>query len=378
MGTRIAALLFAAVPVIRAISEHVPGTDNERVRGAAVTWLHGGFPYADPRFLYLPSSVLAAAPEARLSIAEADMLAHVAVAVCAVAGVYAAFEVAGVSWRSWAPQLAVGGLAVFGPYVKLVEESNWTAAAALAMPATLLLASRERWTLAGVVAGASILFKPMLVPLLVVFVLARRPRALAWAAGIPLVVNAIAVLAVSHPGMFLTRTVPFIASGQDHVAQPYDASLGAVLPQLGVPVLVSDGIRAVVLAAGCVLVLRRWRRPGGSARLRLAETGCLIMVTVFLVSRPAFDHYALLVVPLLAASLAEEGAAARSTAFAAAVMLMAAGLVLPEIARMPALASYTAAFALILGVLAIPVLRPPRVSDTSQLAATDAVSAPAP
>lgn len=40
--------------------------DNAIVVRAARAWLAGGSPYDDPHFLYLPSAVLAAAPQAML------------------------------------------------------------------------------------------------------------------------------------------------------------------------------------------------------------------------------------------------------------------------------------------------------------------------
>ncbi|MGV9570347.1 hypothetical protein ACWDRX_12490, partial [Streptomyces nigra] len=39
------------------------GMDNAIVVRAAKVWLEGGSPYDDPHFLYLPSAVLAAAPQ---------------------------------------------------------------------------------------------------------------------------------------------------------------------------------------------------------------------------------------------------------------------------------------------------------------------------
>lgn len=77
-------------------------------------------------------------------------------------------------------RFAVGGLAVFAlaykPWANLVLIGNWTAVSAAALPVALLLAHRRSWGTAGLVVGLAIACKPMLVPIGLLFLLARRWR----------------------------------------------------------------------------------------------------------------------------------------------------------------------------------------------------------
>jgi arabinofuranan 3-O-arabinosyltransferase len=154
----------------------------------------------------------------------------------------------------------------------------------------------------------------MLVPLALLFAFARRWRPLAVLLGVPLAASAAAALAIPHPGRMLTRTLPFLLRGQDAYARPYDASLTAILPRLGVAPPAA-ALAALALAAAGVWAARiRWRR-GGDERLRLVETASMLMLATFLAARPAFLHYVLVVVPVLLASLPERGSPARSPWF---------------------------------------------------------------
>ena len=56
---------------------------------------------------------------------------------------------------------------------------NLSALMAFGLAAVLLLASRGRWNEAGAVLGLSIAIKPLLIVVVVVFLLARKWRALA-------------------------------------------------------------------------------------------------------------------------------------------------------------------------------------------------------
>ncbi|MER6983759.1 hypothetical protein ABT317_44125, partial [Streptomyces carpinensis] len=66
----VAVTLLAVVLVARAarvaVVDAQGGMDNAFVVHAGQVWLQGGAPYADRRFLYLPSSVLFAAGQAML------------------------------------------------------------------------------------------------------------------------------------------------------------------------------------------------------------------------------------------------------------------------------------------------------------------------
>ncbi|AZQ36796.1 DUF2029 domain-containing protein [Streptomyces cyaneochromogenes] len=299
-----------AAPVVRtARVTSDGGMDNAIVVRAARVWLAGGSPYDDSHFLYLPSAVLAAAPQALVPRGVLDVLVPVAVTGCLVGGWVCALRLHGVPLRSRFAALGLIGLAVgFAPFAHLVLLGNWTATAVLALPLGLLLAGRGRWVAAGAVIGAALALKPLLAPVGLLFVFARRWRGLAVLVGVPVVASASAALLLPDPVGFFTRTLPFLVRGGDGFVRMYEASPVAVLPRVGVPEVAAAGVALVAAGVGVGCAYRRWR-GGGAGAGRPAETAAMLMLSAFLVSRPSYDHYLLVVVPVLVAGVPGEGAA---------------------------------------------------------------------
>lgn len=307
------------------------GMDNAIVVRAARTWLAGGSPYDDPHFLYLPSAVLAAVPQALLPLGAERVLVPLGVSCCLVLGWGCALRLHGVGVRSRCAVLGLTALAAgFAPFGHLVRLGNWTATAALALPLALLLAGRGRWTASGAVLGAAIALKPLLAPAALLFLFARRPRALAALVLVPALASAGSALLLPDPTGFVTRTLPFLLRGDDGFVRLYEASPAAVLPRLGVPGPVAQGVALLLCAAGVGCGYLRWRR-GGPEPLRLAETAAGLMLSAFLVSRPSYDHYLLVVVPLLLAGLPYAGSVARTPWFWLSLAPQLPGLALPAL-----------------------------------------------
>ncbi|MGH4032628.1 glycosyltransferase family 87 protein [Actinomycetota bacterium Odt1-20B] len=306
------------------------GMDNAIVVRAARTWLDGGSPYGDRHFLYLPGAVLAAVPQALLPLGVLRFLVPAVVTGALVVGWGCALRIHGVPWRSRFAAGGLLGLALgFAPFGHLVALGNWTVVSAAALPVALLCVCRGRWGAAGLVIGAAVALKPLLAPVLLLFVFARRWRALSGALLVPLGVSAGAALLMPDPGGFFTRTLPFLLRGHDSFVRLYEASPAAVLPRLGVPQGAATLLAAVAAVAGVWCAWRRWERGGARGRepdgagawgsagaARVVETAVLLMLAAFLVSRPSYDHYLLVVVPLLlAGALSGPGAVARDPWF---------------------------------------------------------------
>jgi arabinofuranan 3-O-arabinosyltransferase len=167
---------------------------------------------------------------------------------------------------------------------------------------------------AGAAIGLAVALKPMLVPVWLLFVLARQWRGLAVATSLPGVLSLLGALAMPNPTFFFSRTLPFLLRGQDDFALRWDASPIVVLPRLGVPPSVAVGVSCAAAGFGVWSARRRWRRSDAGP-LRLVETGVMLMLAAFLVSRPCFDHYLVVVVPLLLASGAAPCSAPRTPGF---------------------------------------------------------------
>ncbi|MFF4161347.1 glycosyltransferase family 87 protein [Streptomyces sp. NPDC001678] len=310
----VSAVLVFTLSSVRAYGKARSGIDNAVVVRAARALLSGGSPYADKRFLYPPGAVFAALPQTLLSEKVLFYAVPVVTGALVAMGGVLALRIFGVRADSRLAVALALGTALFLPFQSLVFLGNWTAASVVAFPAALLLARDGRWCAAGAVVGAAVALKPMLVPLLLLFLLARQWRALAWALGLPAVISLSAALALPGPGLFFTRTLPFLLHGQDAYARPYDASWPAVLPRLGVPHPLAFALAAAAATAVLYFAWLRWRR-GGDPGLRLVECAALLMLAAFVVSRPSFLNYALVVVPSLVTSVVVRGAAVRSVWF---------------------------------------------------------------
>ncbi|MFI2641232.1 glycosyltransferase 87 family protein [Streptomyces sp. NPDC018610] len=296
------------------------GMDNAFVVHAGQVWLHGGAPYADRRFLYLPSAVLFAAGQALLPLSVLRVAAPVVCVGLVAAGWWCAVRLFRVPARSRFAVLGLLGLVLcWAPVGHLVDLGNWTAVAVLALPAALLLADRGRWDAAGVVLGVSVAVKPLLVPVVVLLVLARRRRAAAWMVLLPVALSVTAAAVMPDPGGFFTRTLPFLLRGGDALMRPFDCSWPAVLPRLGVPRVLAGALAVAAAAAGLVCAWRRWRRADAGPA-RLAETAAMLMLASFLLSRPSYEHYLVVVVPLLLASTVTADPVTRSPWFWAALV----------------------------------------------------------
>lgn len=353
LGAVLVALVTHAVRVTSNGASY-GGMDNAIVLRAGRAWLGGGSPYGDPHFLYPPGAVLAGAAEAALPGAVVRVLVPVVAAGCLVAGWACALRLCRVSWRSRAAALGLTGPAAgFAPFGHVLLLGNWTVLSVAALPAALLCAARGRWVGAGAVLGLALALKPLLAPVALLFLFARRWRGLAVLLAVPAAVSVLAGLLLPDPAGFFTRTLPFLLTGDDSFVRLYEASLGAVLERLGVPGAVARGVAGVCAGAGVWCAWRRWR--GGAGRfaggtgwsaddrcrsgtelsgdgddpLRFAETGALLMLSAFLVSRPSYDHYLLMPVPLLLAGLPYRGAVARSPWFWLALLPQLPGLVWP-------------------------------------------------
>ncbi|QEV19676.1 glycosyltransferase family 87 protein [Streptomyces alboniger] len=305
------------------------GMDNAIVVRAAEAWIHGRSPYADRHFLYLPGAVLAAVPQALLPTAVVRFLVPLGVSAGLVVGWACALRLYEVPWRSRFAAYGLLGLALgFTPFGHLVGLGNWTVASAAALPLALLLVSRGRWLAAGLVIGAAVAVKPLLAPVVLLFVFAGRWRALGAAVAVPAVASLGAALVMPDPAGFFTRTLPFLLRGDDAFVRLYEASPAAVLARLGVPQAAATLFAGCAAAAGVWCAWRRWGRgdPGPS---RVVECATMLMLSAFLVSRPSYDHYLLVVLPLLLAGALRAGAPARSPWFWVALVPQVPGFVWP-------------------------------------------------
>jgi arabinofuranan 3-O-arabinosyltransferase len=306
-GSRPTPLLLLAVAVGIAasavVSLHVqsPGDDLTPWLQAARDLVAGAPLYDDERFLYPPGAAVLGVPFILLGDFEARLAVRLVLAAAVVVGTLVAARVFGHEPATWPAAVALLVVVCSPPFHWGLLLGNVGLVMLLALALTLLLLLRGSPAAAGVVLGLSLALKPMLAPVLLVLLLDRRWRALA-AAGVVAGGVTLVGLAWSVDGpSFVTTTVPFLLGGQDEVTGQSNASILGVALQYGLRGPFVAAARVIVLAAAVAAAwwLLRARHDLPSA---LTDASTVALLGAFLGLSVAFDHYALLLVPLAVAA----------------------------------------------------------------------------
>ncbi len=287
---------IALLLVVRVREGAYGGFDLSHVYQAGSDFLHGQPVYDDPFFLYLPSSALLAAP---LGLISGPVVIDGGALVTGLAVIWVCFGSARLLTPGASPW--VGGLTALVvllslPGEALVFGANVECLAVAALPLLYRWGADGRWTRFGVLLGITIAIKPILVALLLLPLLARRWKGVAYAILVPVAISAVGIVLMRHPGQIVTVTLPHVLGGPPPVFQGADTSLSGILRSLdvtGVPVSVA---RAMAFAVGVAATIVRWRRCDDPT-LRVVEAGTLALLTSSVVSSVAWDHYAVFTVP---------------------------------------------------------------------------------
>jgi alpha-1,2-mannosyltransferase len=217
--------------------------------------------YADAKFLYPPLAAVVGAPLSALDPAVLSIAWAAAKVAMAVAGVVALSR----SWDAFGRGLALVALLTCLPFL----HDLWLGNVNALLVATILLAvlGAPRWP-RGIALGiaAAVFAKPLLVPVLLWLLVARRP-VFVGAAGAGLVATAVGVL-LAGPGAYVDW-LRALLGGQSRYATDFAGNHGvsALLPELWLPV-------ALVVGAAFLVVL--WRRGAAVSFSWAVTVGILI------------------------------------------------------------------------------------------------------
>jgi arabinofuranan 3-O-arabinosyltransferase len=166
-----------------------------------------------------------------------------------------------------------------------------------------------RWTRAGVALGLSFAIKPIVVPLLALPLLARQWRSAAIALALPLMLSAVALVFNRHVVTgFLEEAVPFLLQGNHPRLKPHNVSIIGSAHNLGVPRLLGEGLRYLVLFGALALAWTRWTRDEGERtspsswtadRLRVLETAGFLLLATVLCFSFSWKYYGVYLIPFL-------------------------------------------------------------------------------
>jgi arabinofuranan 3-O-arabinosyltransferase len=283
------------------IDRRVPalGWDLVTVWRAESVFAHGGQPYnrvatAGRLYLYPPSSLLVLRPVAALSLREAQVLGLVATAALAWAVVMVTSAALGRRWWGLTSAVVIFALHWAQPMIDELKLENVTVLCALALAVFCLLAARDHFVAAAVVIGLSLAIKPLLLPVALVFLLARKPRAFCVAIAVPAVLNAIAFAVVADPNQVWSKLPSLLdRAGTGVVLNSAWTGVGVIL---GLPAFATILLRLATVALVIAGAWWSWRRLHDPAT-RLITTAGVLLMGAFLAGTLSENHFMLTLVP---------------------------------------------------------------------------------
>lgn len=309
----LACLLWALVLLIgwyrwqQASSGVIHGVDFAAVWQAAQNLIAGEALY-NPQgfgFVYFPSAALLFLPFASLSSeVAADVWAGVSLGSLVAACVVLVRAWHGPTWLAPASAaVVVASSPALGVMVGNVD---------LLMPLLLALSvadlARDRWSRVGVWTGLSIAVKPLVLAPVVLLAIQSRWRATCLAIALPLLLSLPVLGLTEQVETFVTRTVPFLLSGESDDVQAVSLALVSVLRDA--PEGVQLGVRLLVLGLAAITAVLVYRRPA-ALPIRWLETVVVLQVGLMLSSEFAFTHHAAVVLLLIPATAAPDALARR-------------------------------------------------------------------
>jgi arabinofuranan 3-O-arabinosyltransferase len=246
-------------------------------------------------FLYPPSSLLLLRPVAFVSLHAAQVGGLVLTAAMIWVTVMLSAQVLGRRWWGLAAALVVLALHWAEPATEELVLENVTVLCCVALAIFFLRGSREHWMSAGLVIGLSLCVKPLFLPILLVFVLARKWAGLAVAVVVPAVLNLVAFAVVKDPTQVFTK-LPSLLSRSGSGALLNSAWVD-VFRTFALPHWATILVRLVTVVLALIGAWLAWRLLH-DARLRLVTTASVLLIGAYLGGTLSENHYMLTLVPL--------------------------------------------------------------------------------
>jgi arabinofuranan 3-O-arabinosyltransferase len=284
-----------------------PASDWDAVWRAAVVFtqhqnpytmlfnVNGGFSVAFP---YPPSALLLFVPFTLVPYSAAKVGFLIINAAAVVVGAALSMTLVRLDWRSFAGAIVLFGLSLARPVTDTLEAGNVNGLLLCVEAAMLLAAARGRWGLAGLLMGIGLAIKPVLLPLLLLFVVTRQWRTLAIGMVVPIVLSIPFLINGRSAITYLTHTTPLLLTAQANYFTDPNVALTALSGRLHTPVILVGSLRLIVVGVAVWLLRVRWRTDRDET-LRLVECTGIILVATFLSSSFSWSYYAIYLLPLL-------------------------------------------------------------------------------
>ena len=211
------------------------GFDAKIYASAARAVAHGLSPYSVSGLnpVYPPSCALFMWPMAYVPASDVPHASLVLTSASVVLLAAFAGRTAGDSWTTLRAPLMLLALSLAPPTRAVLALGNFSAAIALGFSIVLLLAVRNRWTAAGVVLGVTLAIKPMLAPVLIMFLLEKQWKGLVATLAVPTTLVVVSSFILLEPWRFLSEALPFLTNRHANAMDVQNSAIPAVFRILG-------------------------------------------------------------------------------------------------------------------------------------------------
>ena len=281
-------------------NDHTLGWDFIASWRAEVVFAHGGQPYSvaatDGRlFLYPPSALLVDRPIAWMSLHGIAVFGLVATALFMWATIMISAAVLGRRWWGLTAGLVVLAVGFAPAMTDELKLTNVTVVCAFALALFYLLAVKGQWVPAGVAIGLTLSVKPLLLPVLLVFILARKWGALAVTVAVPAVLNAVAFLVVKDPSAVFSKLPSLLDRSGSGIS--FNSAWVDVMRSFAVPDTATILVRLATVVLALLAGWWSWHRLEDPV-LRVITTSSIFLIGTYLAGTLSESHFMLTLVPL--------------------------------------------------------------------------------
>ncbi|WP_421958323.1 glycosyltransferase family 87 protein [Prescottella subtropica] len=253
------------------------------------------FNSVDPHYLYPPSGTLLMAPIAILDPEKSRWLFILVNAIAVIAALYLLLKMFGLALDSVAAPILL--LAAFSTetVTNTLVFSNINGLVLLGEIAFLFLLMRRKDLWSGAAIGLTFAVKPILAPLLLLPLVRGQWKVFVTAAGIPLILTAVAWPLAADPWAFVEHTLPYLLESRDY----FNSAIVGNGTYYGLPLVMIWALRLgfVAMVAVSLWLLYRYYRHD---ELFFVTTASGVLVAAsFLIGSLGQLYYSMLLFPLV-------------------------------------------------------------------------------
>lgn len=286
--------------VVKAVNGSVTD-DYAPVYNAALAFLNrqdvyiANFNSVDPHYLYPPSGTMLLAPIAVLDPEKSRWLFILANAIAVIIALYLLLKMFDLAWNSIAAPILIFAAFSTETVSNTLIFSNINGLILLAEVAFLALLLRRKDLWAGTAIGLTFAIKPILAPLLLLPLVRGQWKVFVTAAGVPLVLMAVAWPLAADPMAFIEHTVPYLMESRDY----FNSAIVGNGTYFGLPVAMIWALRLAFAAMVLVSLWLLYRYYRHDELFFVTTVSGVLMVASFLLMSLGQMYYSMLLFPLL-------------------------------------------------------------------------------